>query len=241
MHRKRTYRNGIDAGGLSSFEVTVKETNLFIHAPEKLENIARELILEHRGYLESYIEQNPGFAKELRPWPLAGPAPVIIKDMALAGQKAGVGPMAAVAGAIAEHVGLGLLEHADEVVVENGGDIFLKRCKSVTIGIFAGDSPLSMRMGLRLDPGACCPIAVCTSSGTVGHSLSMGRADAVCVVSESCSLADAAATSLGNHVASGADIQKAIDLGKRIRGIAGLVVIMGENIGAWGNLELVPL
>ena len=85
------------------------------------------------------------------------------------------------------------------------------------------------------------PAAVCTSSGTVGHSLSLGNADAVCVLSESCSLADAAATSIGNHIKSKSDIPKAIDIGKNINGINGIAIIMGDEIGLWGNLELIPV
>lgn len=151
-----------------------------------------------------------------------------------------MGPMAAVAGAIAEYVGKGLLLHTDEVVVENGGDIFLRTKTPATVAIFAGESPLSLRVGLRTEPENT-PLGICTSSGTVGHSLSMGKADAVCAVSESCSLADAAATSVGNHVKSHADIGQAIHFGKSIPGIMGLVIIIGDKIGMWGKLEIIPL
>jgi ApbE superfamily uncharacterized protein (UPF0280 family) len=148
--------------------------------------------------------------------------------------------MAAVAGAIAEYVGKDLLSYTDEVVVENGGDIFIKTGSPVTIGIFAGRSPFSMHIGLRVDPGKK-PVSICTSSGTIGHSLSLGKADAVCVISKSCPLADAAATSIGNHVISKTDIQKAIEFGKNIDGVTGLVIIMGDRIGLYGKVEIVPL
>ncbi len=95
-------------------------------------------------------------------------------------------------------------------------------------------------MGLRVDPGKK-PLSVCTSSGTVGHSLSFGKADAVCVLSRSCSLADAAATSIGNQITSKAHIGSAIDFGKNIRGVGGIVVIVGGEIGMWGELEVVRL
>lgn len=211
-----------------------------IHATRPLEDITKELILKYRGYIEAYICQNPGFAKTLRPWRLSGPAPLIVKDMAAAGEKVGVGPMAAVAGAMAEHVGHELLAHSKEVIVENGGDVFLKTDGPVTAGIFAGSSPLSLRIGLRIDSGSK-PLAVCTSSGTVGHSISMGKADAVCVVSGSCSLADAAATFIGNRVQSKTDIQQVLDFGKRIEGVTGVVIVIGDALGMWGELEVVPL
>jgi len=239
-YQDRTYRRLAQRDNLVSFRVTVKETDVLVHAAEPLEDVTKELILKHRGYIEAYIHQNPGFAETLNPWRISGPAPRIIRNMTAAGEKAGVGPMAAVAGAIAEQVGLELLSHTTEVIVENGGDAFIKANGAVTIGIFAGSSPLSLRIGLRIDSGAR-PIAVCTSSGTVGHSLSLGKADAVCVVSGSCSLADATATSIGNRVQSASDIQEALDAGKGIEGVKGVVIIIGDAIGMWGELEVVPL
>lgn len=240
MYQKRLYRNLSVRENLVAFRVAVKETDLFVHAAKPLKEITRELILKYRGYIEAYIKRYPEFVKALKPWHVSGPAPIIINDMASAGEKAGVGPMAAVAGAIAEHVGNDLLMHTDEVVVENGGDIFFKTNGPVTIGIFAGKSPVSLGMGIRVDPGEK-PLSVCTSSGTVGHSLSLGKADAVCVLSDSCPLADAAATSIGNQIKSKAHIGSAIDFGKNIKGVGGIVVIMGDEIGMWGELEVVRL
>ena len=238
--QKRSYRNLVLKDNLIGFRVTVKETDLFVQALKPLEDITRELILENRGYIENYIKRYPEFARTLKPWRVKGPEPMIINEMALAGAKAGVGPMAAIAGSIAEHVGSGLLKHSDEVVVENGGDVFLRLDNPVTIGIFAGASPLSLRVGIRVESRGK-PISICTSSGTVGHSLSLGIADAVCVVSDSCSLADAAATSIGNRVTSKTHIQPAIDFGKHIEGVRGIVVIMGDDVGIWGELNVVPL
>jgi len=241
MYRKRTYRSLTYGSHLTSFEVVVRETDLFVHAAKSLEKETRELILQYRGYIESYINRYPEFASTLCPWHEGGPAPIIIQDMTAAGKKAGTGPMAAVAGAIAEHVGRGLLSYTDEVFVENGGDIFLRTEGSVTVGIFAGQSPLSMRIGLKFDNSEKKPFAVCTSSGTVGHSLSMGKADAICVVSDSASLADAAATAVGNLIRSETDIRKGIDFGKNIEGVRGIVVITGDKIGGWGEIEIVPI
>jgi ApbE superfamily uncharacterized protein (UPF0280 family) len=125
-------------------------------------------------------------------------------------------------------------------VVENGGDVFLKTDGPVVTGLFAGNSPLSMKMGIKMAETSD-GIGLCTSSGTVGHSLSMGSADAVCVVSASCALADAAATAIGNRIHSPRDIQRAIAFGKGIRGVSGIVVVVGRDMGAWGQVELVPI
>ena len=212
MYQERKYRNLVNTDRLKTFRVVVKETDLLVHAARKLVAETKELVLEHRGYVEAYIKTHPEFMTTLDPWRLEGPAPNIISDMIFAGRDAGVGPMAAIAGAIAEHVGLGLLNLTDQVIVENGGDIFIKTNTPATVGIFAGASPLSMQVGIQLDCEKR-PAAVCTSSGTLGHSLSLGKADAVCVVAESCALADAAATSIGNLIQTPADINGAISAG----------------------------
>jgi len=240
MYPERTYRNLVSTEKLATFQVVVKETDLLVHADKKLEDETRELVLEQRGYVEAYINDNPDFATALTPWRLNGPASTIVADMVKAGENAGVGPMAAIAGAVAEHAGLGLLKSTDEVIVENGGDVFIKTATSLTVGIFAGQSPLSLRIGIRVSGGPT-PMGVCTSSGTVGHSLSLGKTDAVCVVAESCAIADAAATAIGNLVQSIADIEFAIAKGKCIDKIQGIIIIVGEKMGIWGDLEVVPL
>jgi len=240
MYPERTYRNLVSTEKLATFQVVVKETDLLVHAGKKLEHETRELVLEHRGYVEAYIKAHPDFAAALTPWRLDGPAPTIVVDMVKAGENAGVGPMAAIAGAVAEHAGLGLLKSTDHVIVENGGDVFIKTDTPLTVGIFAGKSPLSLRIGIRLSGGPK-PMAVCTSSGTVGHSLSFGQADAVCVVADSCAIADAAATAIGNQIQSIADIGYAIGQGKGIENIRGIIIIVGEKMGIWGDLEVVPM
>jgi ApbE superfamily uncharacterized protein (UPF0280 family) len=148
--------------------------------------------------------------------------------------------MAAVAGAMAEFVGRELLPDSPEVIVENGGDIFLRSLREFKAGIFAGSSPLSLRIGLRVPP-ADQGLGVCTSSGTVGPSLSFGRADAVCVVAPSASLADAAATAVGNRVKSAQDLSTGLETAQAIAGLTGVVIIIGEKMGVWGKVELTEM
>jgi len=238
--QNRSYRSCVASSHLVSFTVTVKETDLSVYADTSLEIDTRERVLEQRSIIEAYIRQYPDFATTLRPWKRQRAAPPIIRDMIEAAEKADVGPMAAVAGAIAEHVGKGLLTRCREVIIENGGDIFLKTEDPVVIGLYAGGSPLSLRLGIRVQPDRQ-PLSVCTSSGTVGHSLSLGAADAVCVQSGSGSLADAAATAVGNRVASKKDIQQGIDYGRSIPGVSGVVIVVEDKIGIWGDVEVVPL
>jgi ApbE superfamily uncharacterized protein (UPF0280 family) len=228
----------VSSDNLIFFRVAVKETDLAIYAESNLEKVALESAFRHREYLENYIEANPGFKDILAPWETTGPCASIIREMTRAGKAAGVGPMAAVAGSVAERVGKDLLEYSSQVIVENGGDVFLKTNRSATVAIFAGKSPLSLKLGVKIS----CefgPMAVCTSSGAFGHSKSMGRADAVCVVSRSCPIADAAATAIGNRVSSAVDIPFGIEWGKKIEEMLGIVIIVKNKIGAWGDLELV--
>jgi ApbE superfamily uncharacterized protein (UPF0280 family) len=232
MHQERTYRNQINCPELIPYRVVVKETDLMVYSETKLINETKELVLEQRGYVEAFINSHPEFATALVPWPFDGPAPGIIVNMLNAARNAGVGPMAAIAGAIAEQVGHGLLKRTDQVMVENGGDVFIKMSSPVTVGIFAGKSPLSLRIGLRLKT---------VSKPHIGHSLSFGKADAVCVVADSCANADAAATSIGNLIGSPADIESAIKAGRNMAELIGIVVILGEKIGMWGDLEVVEL
>ncbi|NVM56699.1 MAG: UPF0280 family protein [Desulfobacterales bacterium] len=240
-YKNRTYRSLVSNKKLQTFRVVVKETDLLVRAERPLQRETRDLVLKHRMSLERYIEDHPGFVDRLAPLPHDRPlAPPIVRTMIEAGQKAGVGPMAAVAGAVAEHVGRDLLTYSKEVIIENGGDIFIRTTFPLVVAIFAGDSPLSSKLGVRIDsPGT--PVAVCTSSGTVGHSLSFGRADAVAVISESAALADAAATAIGNAVSNKADIASAIHLGENIQGVVGIVVILDDKMGLWGKVELVRL
>ncbi len=240
MNTQRTYRSLTQSKNLVSYNVTIKETDLCIHTEKNLKNVARDLVLHYRGQIESYIDIHPDFLTTLTPWRIKGPAPEIVRRMVNAGEKTNTGPMSSVAGAIAEMVGTDLLGYTKTAIVENGGDIFIKSEQPVTVGIYAGKSPVSMRMGLRITPSEN-PTAVCTSSGTVGHSLSFGMADAVCVVSHSCFLADASATAIGNMVQTKKDFQKAVDYGKTIQNVRGIVIIQAEDIILWGDIELVHL
>ncbi len=239
MQQKRTYRNLVRADSLVPFNVIIKETDLHVLAEQDLSNITQDIVMQQRAYIETYINNFPEFSGTLSPWVLNSPAPEIIRDMSAASITTGVGPMAAVAGAVAEHVGKELLKHSDQVVIENGGDLFVKINTPVVAGIFAGESPLSMRVGIRIDRAGE-PLAICTSSGKIGHSISLGKADAVCIASTSCTLADAAATAIANSVLTSSDIQKAIDFGKDIKGVDGIVIIIDDKMGMWGSIEVVP-
>jgi len=240
MYQPRTYRHWVSSPDLTSFSVAVAETDLRISATGDLTEEARRLIIKYRGLLEGYIKEQPLFLSALKPLAAAKGAPSIVREMVRAAHQTGVGPMAAVAGAIAQYVGTELLELSPELIVENGGDIFLSSKGERVVAIYAGGSPLSGKIGIRIK-GAATPLGVCTSSGTVGHSLSFGRADAVVAVAKSAVLADAAATDVGNRVKTVADIAGGLEYAKGIDGLLGAVIILGEKFGAWGDVEICRL
>ncbi len=239
MYEPRTYRHWTKDKDLISFRVVIKETDLYISALTDLSKKAYRLVLKYRDALERYIRGHSIFLTSLEPIPIEENAPQIVKEMARASAKVGVGPMAAVAGAIAEFVGQELLAFSPEIIVENGGDIFLRSTKKRLVGIYAGKSPLSGKIGLEIN-GEDTPLGVCTSSGTVGHSLICGRTDATVVLAKSTLLADAAATAIGNLVVEPGDIPKGIEFAQSVDGLKGVVIIVGERMGLWGEIRLVP-
>lgn len=244
-YRSRSYRGIAEKSDLCSTFIRIRETDLHILAESDVSACGQELAAQYRLQVEHYTEGNPAFATSLVPLPDDILAPPIIRDMLTAAQQTAVGPMAAVAGAIAEYVCRGLIDlGCNEVIVENGGDIFLQRSRDCTVAVFAGQSPLSNRVGLRLDADDM-PMGICTSSGTVGHSLSLGEADSVTVLADSAVLADAAATRIGNEVGNYHEpsdgVNRALEAAEKIRGIRGVLVICADLLGASGRMELIPL
>ncbi len=240
MYEKRTYRNLVKTDDLVKFEVIVKETDLLIRADRDLSKETRESVLKYRHQLETYISMNPEFQKSLVPVTDDAYAPEIVQEMIRTSQSAHVGPMAAVAGVIAEWVSKDLLNLSKEVIVENGGDIYLATSKERTIGIYAGTSPISLKIGIVISPEET-PLGVCTSSGTVGPSLSFGKADAVCILAKSSALADAAATAVGNVVKGKKDISLGLGRAREIEGVLGTLIIVEEKMGIWGRIQLTRL
>ena len=219
-------------------EIIVKESDIVILSEKKIEKqTVRKIVVNYRKQIESYIQKHKIFSTSLKPLPINYDAPNIIKEMMVASSRAGVGPMAAVAGAISEYVGRELLKNNKEIIIENGGDIFLKAARDIRIGVYAGNSILSNKIFVNVHKDQM-PLGVCASSGTVGHSLSFGKADTVVITSNSSILSDAVATATANRVKSKKDFKKAINFAKSIKGIKGILIILEKDLGIWGNLEI---
>ena len=244
MSSRRTYRHdlALDPNRFTVFQAAVKETDLWVAVSPRaftphLPAAVSDLVWRERRAIEAYCAAYPLFRTTLEPYLLEGPVPGTILAMVQAGNAAGVGPMAAVAGVLAEVVGLNLLQNSPEVIVENGGDIFITVVEPALVGIFAGKSPLSGRLAIAVDPRRT-PLGICTSSGTVGPAFSRGRADAAIALSPLAGLADAAATALGNRVSGPDDLEAALEFARTIRGLTGALIICGDRFAAWGEVAL---
>jgi ApbE superfamily uncharacterized protein (UPF0280 family) len=237
-YQERFYRN-IVTTNLNSFSVRIKESDLFILADTNLSEPAKKQLNKQRYILEQYINQHPDFYLSFTPVFCEKKAPEIVKLMSEASFLCNVGPMATVAGALAEQVGKYLLNFSSQIIIENGGDLFLMIKKEIIVAIFAGDGPFSLKIGLRIKPRAM-PFGIATSSGTVGYSTSQGQADSVTVICPTATLADGLATYMCNLTCnrSLSSLETAI---KQFPFLEGIIAIKNKELFVWGDIEIVQV
>lgn len=199
------------------------------------EAVTREIVLQ-RHILEDYIDKQPEFQRTLKPINLLPDAPESAQCMARAADFVGVGPMAAVAGVMAQQgAQAGLHAGAPEVIVENGGDIYLQTVEPVIIGLYSGRDEMLNRLAFEIQPENT-PLSICSSSGKMGHSMSLGRCDLATVVAKDAALADAAATRAANLVRTVADIEPTLNRIAAIDGIDGVLIAKDGRVGLAGKL-----
>lgn len=234
LYIPRSYRTKCQDNDLTSFVVQVDESDLFIRADSDLAYTALDILVQLRREIENYINQDASFLDSLSPLTVPIWAPVVVKKMVDASLLFDIGPMASVAGGISEEVARRLQKHSQEVIVENGGDLFIISQRTINISIAIDYSHFSKGLIFELQP---CPegVGVCTSSGKIGHSLSYGNADAVTVIARSGYYADAAATAICNMAKSEDDIQEAIRYARQSKEIIGLIIVMQRQIGIFGE------
>ena len=238
-YQERFYRDWVGAGDLISNRIMVDETDILISTDKSVEkDFMMNKIRQYRKDIEDYIKKDNKFLTSLIPIEVDKGAPYIIKDMAKASKIAGVGPMAAVAGAIAQYLGKDLSVQCNEIIIENGGDIFLKTKKNRSIGVFAGGSPFSKKIQIQIEPKEY-SLGICTSSGTVGHSLSFGKSDATIIIAKTATLADALATRVGNIIQDVDSLKGAVEFLKKIDGVKGALLIIGSSMCVWGDIKII--
>jgi uncharacterized protein len=244
-YEPRFYREGMGGERWKSFRVVHLETDLWIavdtsgYKPE-MESYALGRAKHYRSVLGNHIRLNPSFLTSLTPLPL--PSAVsdgIIREMYLATQKSGTGPMSAVAGAVAEHICNDMCKEfaIKEIIIENGGDIFMKVDSPAVISVYAGESPLSEKIGVEITPDIS-PLSICCSSGTIGHSLSFGTADACMITCRSGAQADAYATAFCNQIKTVEDITGVTESALQKEDILSVVIIKDDKVGVGGIIEI---
>jgi ApbE superfamily uncharacterized protein (UPF0280 family) len=221
---------------LKRHSIQIDETIATVIIADEFVPLASQAVFEAREQLIGYIIENPEFEGSLKPLSVSKGAPPLVQKMAEAGQAVGVGPMAAVAGAIAEYVVDRLVgSGAQHVVFDNGGDIAMYLQKPIVAGVYAGPNGVD-GIGLKITRTNEI-LGLCTSSGTVGHSLSFGCSDAAITISRNVALADAAATALGNLVTTrDSDLIVSAMRNAMVQDIEGVMVIIGDAIGTCGRL-----
>lgn len=238
----RAYRDLISAReGEVRFQVGVEQTDLLIVAEKDLQAEIASFVSQVRGDIKTWIMFHPEFAESLVPVGVPEEAPEIIQAMCRAAEACNVGPMAAVAGAVAQAVGDAFVEQSPNILVENGGDTFIHSTRERVVALLA-EPESGAAIGLRLEAG-CFPVAVCASSGTIGHSLSLGSGDLVAVRAKDARFADAAATALCNMLQSESDMDRVLKRAQELvdSGLDGVFAQFDGKVAAWGELELVAL
>lgn len=236
--QRRFYRDWGSPKDLHSLRLVVKETDLEIFTDKIVDkNWLLEKISKYRSQIEAYISKDERFLTSLKPIGVELRASPIVREMARVSKKANVGPMAAVAGAICQFLSKDLARlGCKEIIIENGGDIYIRSAKERLIGIYTGKSKFLPAATIRLKPKDG-PLGIAASSGTIGHSLSFGLADSVVILARNASLADAAATATGNLVRTKKDLERAISFARSIRGVRAAIIVIKDNFISWGKVE----
>ena len=243
-YKERSYRSRFSNDERRWFCVKFLESDLWIGVDNGSYSASMEadtyaMLVELRRSMDAYLLMDPAYKTALVPYDAGLEAPDILKEMSKVSHKTGIGPMSAVAGAVALHVAEFLKSQfgVKEVIVENGGDIYAEAHSDMDIAVFAGQSPLSEKIGLHI-PSSAFPLGICTSSGTVGPSLSLGGADAVMIVCKDVLLADSYATAMANRIKTVDDLQPVIDRIQNNPDILGAIVVKDDRLAVCGHYEL---
>jgi ApbE superfamily uncharacterized protein (UPF0280 family) len=216
-----------------------KEANVLFQSDKKsaIEEAVRT-VSSQMSTLDRYIQRNPDFVKTLDPIDAEPSAPHIVKTMVSVAKRVEVGPMAVVAGALADLALEAMLKSkATIAIVEDGGEIAASSQRDFNIGLYAGKKSLFNQVAFKILPSDC-PIGVATSSATVSHAISFGQAEAATVFANTAALADGAATAICNAVtgeSEEASIQRGLDRAKQLN-IEGTIIHRGDYVGTYGRL-----
>ena len=244
MYQSRTYRKTMGLSRFASVTFAIGESDLWIgYAPSSVD--AKALVIEGSKLLRKLRNEilsypNPLFLRSFIPLKeRPEEASPFLESMLRSARLSGTGPMASVAGSIAQETGSVLKKkfQLEEIVVENGGDLYIDILTSLPVTLYAGDNSLSGKVSIIVEPKHC-PLGVCTSSAKVGHSHSFGRADAVMVACHDASLADAYATAFCNRVREESDVRKVSEEMNNKEEILSALVLLDTKLALCGQLEV---
>jgi hypothetical protein len=237
MYEERFYRQHISSK--FKIEVTFKESDLLISADKEIDKErARDILKKYYTEIENYIRKNPKFLTSLSPLEEDKEAPPIIRDMIKCSSVTGIGPFSSVAGAIAFYVGKELLNFSSEVIVENGGDIFLKINEDKKIGLYLGENFPKKYLTLKIKKRNS-PFGIASSSSYLGHSLNFGKVDLLTVIAKNSIIADGFATSLSNRIKKEEDVREVLEFVKNNPFLEGILIFFEGKIFLWGDFEIV--
>ncbi len=236
---KDEYRVLVSGNAKYSWKITYKYSDLYISSDNDILDKIKEKILSFYEIVEDTISKNPLFEKSLNPIQVHDCCVSLIKEMCSSSAKFNVGPMASVAGALCEYIAKDIDKKTKYLVIENGGDIYLRANKDINIGVFLKSKYFNKNDLIFKLKKEYLPCGIASSSGTFGHSLSLGKSDLVVVIAKNAMIADSAATSIGNRINTKDDIEKTINHFKNYEEILGLIIIKDDKIGLYGIIELV--
>jgi ApbE superfamily uncharacterized protein (UPF0280 family) len=231
------YRGLVSSGEKYHWHFIFRHSDLLISADTDVGSGIEKILTEIYSKLEYVIEHDRKFKDSLLPVRVKSFYPAEIKRMCLLSSEFSVGPMAAVAGLVNDFIAEKLQDFCRSLIIENGGDVFIRSDRDIRTGLFIKNPFFKDRIVLKIDKKYL-PCGLCSSSGTFGHSLSLGKCDLAVVMSDSATSADAAATAVANSVSNEEDVQKSLEHFSTFDSIKGLVIVKDKKIGIWGNLEL---
>ncbi len=239
MYKERFYRDWLKKEDLYKVWVAIEESDILVATSKKIdEKLIHIKVEELRGQIKNYIKRDRRFLTSLVPIECFEDAPPIVKDMCSRAKLCEVGPFAGVAGAIAQYLGRDLLRYSPEVIIENGGDLFLKITRERKVGIVFFRAGAEQILRAKIAPQNT-PLGISSSSSKVGHSLSLGNVDLACVFAEDSILSDICATLFGNSVKKKKDIPQAFRRLKSIPGVRAGILVFEGDVSLWGDLEIV--
>ncbi len=235
---KDIYRINVTAKAEFSWKVSYKYSDLFISSSKDISPFISDRIVDFYNIIEKEIKENPNFEKSFVPLSSISSENWIISEMNKASKTFNVGPMAAVAGSLCEFISRDIQNSVRYLMIENGGDVYIKSSKDAVISVFFKNNYFRNGLKLKVEKKLL-PCGIASSSGTFGHSVSLGKSDIALVLAENAIVADAAATAFANSIKSKTDLEKAVNLMKDKKGILGLLAVKDEMIAIYGQIKLV--